>query len=99
MAYDVNVPDPFVGMDDSILKFEIRLVAGGSFPPFPARGLIVWMNMLEEFFESRYRPSGVEPQHAVALLRPVPGICERFRGPTAGLAQSLRFRQICFAFT
>src|SRR6267154_2867548 len=51
MAQAVNVPDPFVGMDDSVPKLEICLVADGSLPPFPARGLIVGMNTLKEFFK------------------------------------------------
>src|SRR5262249_45079170 len=53
MAYDVNVPDPFVRMNDSVPEFEIRLVADGLLEPFPARSLIVGMNSLKEFFESR----------------------------------------------
>jgi len=51
VAYNVNVSDPFVRMNDSVPKFEIRLVADGFLEPFPARGLIVWMNTLKEFFE------------------------------------------------
>jgi hypothetical protein len=60
MAYDVNVPDPFVRMNDSVPKFEIRLVTDGFLEPFPDRGLIIWMNALEKGFESRWRSSRVE---------------------------------------
>ena len=60
-AYDVNVPDSFVRMNDSVIQFKIRLVADRFFEPFPARGLIVWVNFLKKFFESRYRPRGSKP--------------------------------------
>src|SRR6266704_4972891 len=67
-AYDVNVPDSFVRMNDSVIQFKIRLVADRFLEPFPARGLIVWVNSLKESFESRYRPSGIETQQAIAFL-------------------------------
>jgi len=53
MAYDVNVPVSFARMNDSVIQFQIRLVADRFLEPFPARGLIVWVNFLKEFFESR----------------------------------------------
>jgi hypothetical protein len=53
MAYDVNVPDPFVRMNESVLKFEIRLVADGFLVLFADRSLVVWMKTLKEGFESR----------------------------------------------
>ena len=58
MTDDVNVPDPFVGMDDSVPKFEIRLVADGSLPPFSARGLIVWMNSMKDYLEKTASTAG-----------------------------------------
>jgi hypothetical protein len=48
MAYDVNVPEPFVRMNDSVPKFEICLVVDGFLEPFPARGSIVRMNPLKK---------------------------------------------------
>ena len=51
MAYDVNVPDPFVRMNYSVLKFEVHLVADGFLKVFPVRRPIIWMNSLDEFFE------------------------------------------------
>jgi hypothetical protein len=53
MAYDVNVPVPFAWMNDSVIQFEIRLVADGSVDLQPRRGLIVRMNSLKEGSESR----------------------------------------------
>ena len=51
MTYDVNVPDPFVRMNYSVLKFEVHLVADGFLEVFPVRRPIIWMNSLDEFFE------------------------------------------------
>src|SRR5260370_10778808 len=77
MTDDVNVPDPFFRMNDPVVQFEIRFVADGFLEPFPERRLIVRMNSLKEFLESRQRASGIESQHAVAHLRPVPDITGR----------------------
>jgi hypothetical protein len=100
MADGVNVPVPFFRMNDSIVQLEIRFVADGFVEPFPEHRLIVRMNSVEEFFKSRQRAGGIEPQHAVAGLRPVPDITGRGApGPTASLTEPLRFRQIGFAFT
>src|SRR6516164_609111 len=82
----VNVPDPFFRMNDPVVQFEIRLVADGFLEPFPARRLIVRMKSLKEFLESWQRAGGIESQHAVAHLRPVPDITGRgVPRPTAGL--------------
>ncbi len=98
MAYNVNVSDPFVRINDSIVHFEIRLVADGFLEPFPAVGLIVRVKPLKKCLELGWRPSGVKAQNSVALLRPVPDLTgPRVPCPTAGLAQPLRFRQIGFA--
>ena len=53
MAQDVMVSNHFVRMNESEPEFEIRLVADGFLKAFPDRGLIVWMNSLKYFFESR----------------------------------------------
>src|SRR5258707_347417 len=66
-AYDVNVPDSFVRMNDSVIQFKIRLVADRALEPFPGRGLIIWVNFLKEFFASRHRPTRIETQHAIAF--------------------------------
>ena len=100
MADGVNVPDPFFRMNNPVVPFEIRFVADDFLGFCPARRLIVRMKSLKEFLESRWRASGIEPQHAVAHLRPVSDITGRgIPCPTASLAESLRFRQIGFTFT
>src|ERR1700690_1748919 len=100
MTDGVNVPDPFFRMNDPVVHFEIRFVADGFLGPFHGCRLIVRMNSMKEFFESRQRASGIETQYAVAHRRPVPDIAGRgVPCPTASLTESLRFRQICFAFT
>src|SRR6266699_2227077 len=53
MAYNVNVSDAFVRMNDSVVQFEIGLVVDGFLESFPGPGLIVHMNSLKKFFESR----------------------------------------------
>ena len=54
------------------------------------------MNPLKEVFESGQTILWIETQNAVAFLRPVPDILLWTPGPTAGLAQPLRFRQVRF---
>src|ERR1700693_3221930 len=77
MTDDVNVPDPFFRMNDPVVQFEIRFVADGFLEPFLGRRLIVRMKVTKEVFESRQWASGIESQHAVAHLRPVPDITGR----------------------
>src|ERR1700756_5500258 len=54
------------------------------------------MNPLKEVFESGQAILWIETQNTVAFLRPVPDILLGTPGPTAGLAQLLRFRQVRF---
>src|ERR1700675_2258507 len=54
------------------------------------------MNPLKEVFESGQTILWIETQNTVAFLRPVPDILLWTPGPTAGLAQPLRFRQVRF---
>src|SRR5215510_12636002 len=87
-------------MNDPVVPFEIRFVADDLLGLCPVRRLIVRMESLKEFLESRWRASGIKPQHAVAHLRKVSDITGRgIPCPTASLGESLRFRQIGFAFT
>src|SRR5947208_6193705 len=60
VAYHVDIPGLAVLVNDSVIHLEGRLVADGYLEPFPARGLIIWMNALEKGFESRWRSSRVE---------------------------------------
>src|ERR1700690_1183083 len=55
------------------------------------------MNPPNEFFESRQTILWIETQNTVAFLRPVPDIVVWTPCPAAGLAQSLRLRQVRFA--
>src|ERR1700747_2967148 len=54
------------------------------------------MNPLKELFESGQTILWIETQNTVAFLRPVPDILVWTPCPTAGLAESLRFRQVGF---
>src|ERR1700676_2846625 len=54
MAYAMNVPDPFVRMNDSVVQFEIHLVADGFLDFLPATALIVRINPLHDFFKWRW---------------------------------------------
>src|SRR5712675_323523 len=54
------------------------------------------MNPLKKVFESGQTILWIETQNTVAFLRPVPDILLWTPGPTAGLAQPLRFRQVRF---
>src|SRR6266581_3978428 len=43
VAYNMNVPEAFVRMNDSVVQLEIRLVVDGFLESFPGPGLIVQM--------------------------------------------------------
>src|SRR3954447_11524650 len=57
------------------------------------------MNPLKEVFESGQTILWIETQNTVAFLRPVPDILLWTPGPTAGLAQPLRFHQVRFTYS
>src|SRR6478672_5772199 len=54
------------------------------------------MNPLKEVFEPGQTILWIETQNTIAFLRPVPDILLWTPGPTAGLTQPLRFRQVRF---
>src|ERR1700735_5671615 len=56
------------------------------------------MNMLEKLFARRHSISRVKTQQAEALIGPVSVFARKgVPCPTAGMTESLRFRQVCFA--
>src|SRR6266404_2272420 len=59
--------------------------------------LIVGMNSLDEFFGSGQTIPWIKTQNAVAFLRPMPDVGVGTPGPTARMAEPLRFGQIGFA--
>src|SRR5258708_1297182 len=96
MTNTVNVPDGATRMHDAIIHSFVRLVIYGSLGRLPERRLIVGMNSLDEFFHSGRTIAWIKTQNAATFLRPIPGVGVRTPGPTAGLAQPLRFRQVRF---
>src|SRR5437762_10821647 len=66
---------------------------------FQERRLIVGMNSLDEFFHSRQTIPWIKTQNAIAFLRPIPDVGVGTPGPTARVAESLRFCQISLALT
>jgi hypothetical protein len=56
------------------------------------------MNSLDEFFDSGHTIPWIKAQNAVAFLRPIPDVGVGTPGPTARVAESLRFCQIGLTF-
>src|SRR5689334_23761003 len=99
MTDDMNVPNPFFRMHDSVVQFEISFFTDGFIESFPEYRLIVRMNPVDEFFEPWQWAGGIESQQAKAHLGPVPDITAcGVPCPTPSLAESLRLCEICFAF-
>src|SRR6266446_3189654 len=96
MTYDVNVPDWAIRMHDAVVRLPLCLLADSCLDQIPEAGLVVGMKPLKEVFESGQTILWIETQNTVAFLRPVPDILLWTPGPTAGLAQPLRFRQVRF---
>src|SRR6185369_7848968 len=69
-------------------------------PPgrFPKRRLIVAMNSLDEFIDSGQTIPWIKTQNAVTFLRPIPDVGVGAPGPTARVAEFLRFCQIGLTF-
>src|SRR5271157_4348919 len=98
MAYCVDISDLAAGMNDSVVHLKFFPFARYSLEPFRCPRLILWMNALKECFESGQPTVRVKTVQAVAFLGPVPILA---RGgvpcPTAGMAEPLRFCQVCLA--
>src|SRR5258705_11751345 len=97
MSNDVNVPDAAIRVHDAVVCLELCLLADRRLGQFPESGSVIRMNLLKEVFALGQAIGWIETQNTIALLRPVTGSTSRsVPGPTAGLAQALRFRQVRF---
>src|SRR5208283_4186172 len=100
VAHDVDVPDSSLGMEDTVVHFEACPLADCLLGLLTERDLVVRINPLQKCFVWRQRFTRFETEYPAALLGPVSNLLgRRVPCPTAGLAQPLCFRQICFAFT
>src|SRR6266404_1287361 len=95
MAYDVDVPDLATGTNESVIQLELRFVTARFLDRFAEFGLIIGMDALKECFVSRLTTVRIETQYAVAFFGEVLDLTiNRYRRPTARMAEPLRFRQI-----
>src|SRR6202050_1639465 len=94
MTNAVNIPDGATRMHNAIIHLLVHLAMHGSPGRFPERRLIVGMNSPDESFRSRHPIAWIKTQNAVTFLRPMPDVGVGTPGPTAGVAQPLRFCQV-----
>src|SRR5260370_2744452 len=93
MAHHVDDSNLAAEMDDSVIQLELRLLAHRCLACFAKFGLIIRIDALREYFQSRFSTVRVKTQHAVAVLGPVPNVPRSTAPcPTARMSQSLRFR-------
>src|SRR5215468_4903568 len=91
MTYDVNVPDGATRMHNAIVRLPLCFLPDRRLDQFPEAGLVIQMNPLKEFFESRKAILRIETQDTVAFLRPVPDILVWIPCPTPRLTEPLTF--------
>jgi len=97
MTDRVDVPDLAAGMNNSVVRFEFRLLANRVFEQFPDSDLVLGTKALKECFESRRPGVRIEAKYAISFRRPVPDFAGGGRPcPTPGVAEPLRFREIGF---
>src|ERR1700688_266526 len=95
VSYDVDVSDLASGMDDSVIRLIVDLVATRCRRYFADLGLVVGMDALQECFEARQSVVRIKTKHAIAFFGPVPhcpGCRDLF--PTARTNGPLGFRQV-----
>src|SRR6266446_7835154 len=97
MTNAVNVPDGATRIHNAIIYFFVIVFMRGPLGRLPEGRLIVGMNSLDEFFGSGQTIPWIKTQNAVAFLRPMPDVGVGTPGPTARMAEPLRFGQIGFA--
>src|SRR5580693_2158637 len=94
----VDVLNGAARVNNSVVRFEVRVLGNRISEQFSDSVLVLRVKSPEEFFESRRPSVGIETKHAVGFLRPVPDLARSGHpGPTSGMTESLRFRQIRFA--
>src|SRR6266403_1635867 len=96
MTNAVNVPDGATWMHNAIINFLVKIAMPGPLGRFPERRLIVGMNSLDELFDSGRTIPWIKTQNAIAFLRPMPKVGVGTPGPTAGVAEFLRFCEVRF---
>ena len=98
MTDRVDVLNGAARVNNSVVRFEVRVLGNRFSEQFPDSVLVLRMKSPEEFFESRRPRVRIEAKHPVGFLRPVPDLARSGRPrPTPGMTESLRFRQIGFA--
>src|SRR5580693_1447744 len=97
MSYAVNVPDPLVRMNNSVVKFAIHLLSNRSLDLFPAIRLIVRMNPPHDGFQWWWGSMRLETQHAITLVRIVSVVGCRAPGPATSVTQLLCLAHVCLS--
>src|SRR4030095_14072929 len=97
MSSAVNVADGAIWMHEAVVRFKLDLLTDHPLHQFFQLGLVIRMNPLEQFFESRQTIPWIETLNAVAFLRPILDTGFRTPCPTPRLAEFLRICQIRFA--
>src|SRR4051812_34048029 len=86
-------------MDNAIFKFNVDFLTNGPLGDFPVPHLIVGVNSLKDCSELGQTLPRIKTQNSVAFIRPVPDTIRTTPGPTACVADSLRFRQVRFTYS
>src|SRR6266704_3772133 len=97
MSSGVNVPDGAIWTHEAVVRFKLDLLTDHPLHQFFQPGLVIWMNPLEQFFESGQTIPWIETLNAVAFLRPILDTDFRTPCPASRLAEFLRICQIRFA--
>src|SRR5947209_787923 len=98
MTDRVNVLDGAARVNNSVIRFEVRLIANRLFEQFSDSDLVLRTKALKECFESWWPGVRIETQHAISFRRPIPDFAGSGRPcPTPGMTEPLCFRQIGFA--
>src|SRR4030095_12980858 len=98
MTSAVNVADGAIWVHEAVVGFKLYLFTDLPLHQFFNLRLVIGMNALEQFFESRQTIPWIETLNAVAFLRPIPDVGVGTPGPTARMAEFLRLGQIGLTF-
>src|SRR5205823_1402660 len=98
MTDRVDVLNGAARVNNSIVRFEVRVLGNRFSEQFSDSVLVLRAKAPKEFFEPRRPGLWIETKHAISFLRPISDFTGGGRpGPTPGMTESLRFRQIRFA--
>src|ERR1700752_1084022 len=96
MPDSMEVPDGSIGKNNAIVRFMVRFLDFGLFEEFLNAFCVLRIISIEPKFRGRLNLIGSDAEYSIHFRRDCDFPRSNVMFPAAGMAQSLRLKQICF---